>query len=192
MSLKDEPEGIDYTTPEFDTKTDKIIKSLKSDGVKKEVKKEKKKEKVLPPVYGRDDFEKCKDALKKEQENIYEDPDNHYCEIDIPKTVKLGETLKIKLSREALNVHYLLGDDYKWNKVEKYNLKSDYGINMRPTVEEKEKNKKEITIPIGRMEKISGQEHQMWLAGQYYILVRTFGTQWHEDTVSKRIIEVTK
>jgi hypothetical protein len=164
---KDEPEGLDVV--------------------------EKAKDSFKLPT-GKDDFEECKKLLIKSQHNIYEDPDKHYCEIDIPDKVKLGEDLVIKLSSKVSNVHYILGDGYEWKRVERFDPKSDYQMQMRPTVDKKEKNydKTKITIPIGKMETISKKEYQMWLTGYYYVMVRAYGNEWHEDTVVKRMVEVTQ
>mgnify|MGYP001090538785 CR=1 FL=1 len=168
-----------YNEPEYD-----VEEKIKLDKEKTRAKK-----KVDLPA-GEDDFEKCKVILTKTQNNEYEDPDNHYCEINIPSKVKLGDDLVIKLSNNALNIHYVLGDGFEWKRKEKFDPKSDYHIQLRPTVDKKEHDKNSITIPIGLVQTINKKEYQMWLSGYYYIEIRAYGDEWHEDTVASRMIKI--
>lgn len=213
---KEEANGLSYPNePEYDVKVEKIkvfannedltkkrivngkeIPSvIESAKILKEVEHKigKKSSPELPN--GKEDYEKCKDVLIKSQHNTYEDPDNHYCEIDIPSSVKFGEDLVIKLSKKPENIHYVLGDGYEWKKKVKFDpLNTEWEIQLRPTVskEQKKYNSKEIRIPIGKIQNINKIDHQMWLEGYYYVVVRAYANEWHEDTVVKRMVKVTK
>ncbi len=138
------------------------------------------------------DFEDAKKWLINNEYIEYEDTDQIYCEIKIPKMVTLGEELVIKLSNNVKNVHYLFGDGYKWARTSQYEPKSDYDIQLRPTIEEdiKDFKDKEIRIPIGKIKKIGNQEYETWLVGYHLCVVRTFGKEWHEDTIVKRMVKV--
>ena len=141
---------------------------------------------------GRNDFEDAKKWLINHEYIEYEDTDQKYCEIKIPKLVTLGEELVIKLSGKIKNVHYLFGDGYKWAKTSHYDPNSEYDIQLRPTVEEdiKDFDNNEIRIPTGSIKKINKKDYETWLEGYYLCVVRTYGKEWHEDTIVKRMVKV--
>lgn len=187
--IKDNP-ASGFTESGFKKVTGKSAKKVKLD--KEKPKKESKAPKDYPK--GKLDFEQAKRALQQNQYNIWEDPDNHYCEIKIPKLVTLGEDLVIKLSRKVKRIHYMFGDGYKWTKQDTYNPKSEFDISMRPTVELKDDNFNDdkIVIPTGEIKKINNLDYQMWLTGHYYLTVRAYNKEWHEDAVAKTMVELVE
>lgn len=194
--LENEPE-YELGIPDNESKEDKIkaiSEKLRSDDVKEEKKEEKKQEKKQYKPYkkGRLDFEDAKQWLIDNQYVEYEDPDQKYCEITIPTTVTMGEDLVIKLSNKVTKVHYLFGDGYSWKKTSVYDPKSEYDIQLRPTIDEDKKkfNDNEIKIPIGSIKTINKVKYEMWLEGYYLCVVRAYANEWHEDTVVKRMVKV--
>lgn len=209
--MSDEPEGLDLpypNEPEYEVATEKTkvfgnasddkefkkVEGKSADHIKTDESKKEEPKKVEIKTYakGKDDFEKAKEWLIRQQYEEFEDPTQKYCEFTIPKMVKLGEELVIKLSNKVKNAHYLFGDGYKWDRVKHYDPKSEYDIQLKPTVQENitDFNKDEIRIPIGKIKKINRVDYETWLTGYYYCVVRVFGKEWHEDVVIKRMVKV--
>lgn len=188
--MSDEPEGLDLeetlNEPEFETEPAIIV-----DEAKQESKKESKKE-IKPYAKGRGDFDDAIKWLSKQQYEEFEDPDNKYCTFTLPKLVTMGEDIVIKFSNKVKNINYLFGDGYKWAKKSHYDPKSDFDIQLRPTVsyDKKDVNVDEIRIPTGSIKTINKQDYQTWLNGKYLLVVRVYGKEWHEDTVIKRMVEI--
>lgn len=207
--MSDEPEGLD-NEPEYEVKVQgekikvfgntetsdyKKVEGKSNENIKLDEEKERKKEsKIEPYAKGRDDFEDAVKWLSKQQYEEFEDPDNKYCTFTLPKLVTMGEDIVIKLSNKVKNVHYLFGDGYKWAKTSHYDPKSDFEIQLRPTVsyDKKDVNVNEIRIPTGSIKTINKQDYETWLTGKYLLVVRVYGKEWHEDTVIKRMVEIVE
>ncbi len=139
----------------------------------------------------KDPFEKAKKKLRNKQENIYEDPNKHWVEIEIPAKGKVGEKCVIKFSKKVPLAQVVISQKILWKKRDKYDRTSKPEIVCTGFIIEEFKDVDKVEIPWEDIGYFGGKPINNLLAGEYMVEARGWSKQAYEETTSRRLVQVT-
>lgn len=136
-------------------------------------------------------FESEKQRLRDKQEDIYENPDNVYVKITIPKSGKIGKECIVKFSKKVPNAQLSISQDVQWlRKFIGLGKKGDPEVISKHFIIVEAKDCKEIKATWEDIGYVHGKETNLLTAGEYMVHVRGYSTEFEEETTSRRLIQI--
>lgn len=139
-----------------------------------------------------DPLEIAKQKLRDEQENVYENPEKKYVEIDIPSTGKVGEELVVKFSKKVPKAQIAISEKLEWKRLDKYNPKSEYKLIPSRFNFKEVKDVDKVSIELADYGFVGQKKVNNLRAGEYLIEARGWSTQGGEETTARRLVKVSK
>lgn len=139
-----------------------------------------------------DPLEKLKQKLREKQENIYEDPNKVYVEIDIPKTGKIGKECKVKFNKKVPNAQIAVSQDMQWKRRDKFDRTAKPELVCKAFKIGEKKDTDSISFIWEDVGKLHGEDTNFLQEGEYMVEVRAWSTVAGEETTSRRLVIITK
>jgi hypothetical protein len=108
----------------------------------------------------------------------------------VPPVAKIGDSIEIEFSKEVKNIEVNIGNWIEYKREDKYNPKSKNVISMRPSLIQKDNNKKSIKVKLGETGYIHQKPMERWEKGTYLVDIVCTGEEEGEQTQYTRIMKL--
>ena len=138
------------------------------------------------------ELDKIKESLREKQENLYGNAAKIYVEITIPETGKVGEWCVIKFNKKVPKAELAVSEKIEWKRKDKYDIYSKPEMVPTAFIIEKADNVDEIKFKWEDIGYVATQPTNLLRAGEYLVEVKAYSTQAYEETIARRLVQVSK